>query len=376
MPVFVTPGLQIFRGNSLSGEFALPVSVLLMPGFLIYFWLKGCVRVGFEYVWVVLIALLVFLIAAKHRSVDSVMLYSLYFYPIFISYLIGNISSRFGCYISYFQYCAAVVGVFFAFLYLLASVVEFGLIGAMVNRGSDSIFGVFSVYQKFSYYSTVLSIVYVFVLFQMRGIVRVLSGAILVAAVMMTGSREAALLVCFFTLFYFGGGRGWIRLFLFLLLLLFLVSIILSVFRGELEGLTFFSKIYDLLSSGDITAGRGQAIKFIYADIEINTVFFLMGSMFSTSGYEMGTPHNQYLEWHLRGGMLFLLFNLLLIFASIIKMKRRPMYRSIFIVMIGLIIFACNINTPFRAPYTSMLIWFLLGFTMVKNPFQVLQRDK
>jgi len=94
-----------------------------------------------------------------------------------------------------------------------------------------------------------------------------------------------------------------------------------------------------------------------------------LGSGFSVDSGELGTPHNQYIEWFLRGGAPFLLFNLVfLIYPTVsLLLSRRPEFVTLGCILAAAILISNNINTPFRAPYTS--IFFLAVWVVMNSHF-------
>lgn len=368
IPIFLTSSLSVFMASSLSGDFALPISVFILPVIGFYLVFKFGLRIDFLYFFIILFSLfMLFFSIIAAENIYDLALFSLYFYPLLMSYQIGRLAPMTNFSINGFQYYFASISVLFATFYLISSFLEFGFFSAFTNRGSDLIFGIYSIYQKFSYYPTMLAVAYIFSLFSVRGLSRILFILILIFAVIMSGSREAMLLMFFFT-FYYLLQTGFSFLFVaFIMLVAFsFLGFILIFFKDNLQNATFFLKIYDLIESGNFSAGRVEAMNYVYSNIDMNLIFYFFGTVFKVVGQEIGTPHNQYLEWHFRGGVYFLLFNLFILIVAIYRAYMSKKFIAILGVILGIVLLSNNINTPFRAPLTSMFLWFILGLVTTK----------
>ena len=83
------------------------------------------------------------------------------------------------------------------------------------------------------------------------------------------------------------------------------------------------------------------------------------------------TPHNQYIEWFLRGGLFFLASMVALLSCSIINTIKFGEYRLLYSFFVPLLIIACNANTPFRAPLTSVFCFFIIFYYAYALPVPV-----
>lgn len=375
-PIFLTPNLSVFKGGSFDGEFAFPISFVVVFFVGLFLILTAANRLPLKLLGLYFLAFVGFFVTLPMGWFEGSALYVLYFVPMVFSISAGYFSSPDKNSICQFQRWFGFSAAFAALLHISSSVNEFGWLGAFANRGSDSIFGIFSIYQKFVYYATIISFGFLFVLKSGKGIFRVILCLFLLIDVLITGSREALILIVFFVMCHLmGGGRGFIpRIFLFSFLFLiaaFVFWVCWYLFEYDLGRLVFLSKIYQLIESGDLTAGRLDTISYVYGLISLDIPFVFFGTFFQSKLIEFGAPHNQYLEWHFRGGILFLWMNLVILFYAVIAAKkfRHDFAGAIYLLLLAVIFISNNINTPFRAPYASIPIWFVVGilFSLKKS---------
>jgi O-antigen ligase len=130
------------------------------------------------------------------------------------------------------------------------------------------------------------------------------------------------------------------------------------------------AKLISIAESNDLnslTAGRAHVIDEVFSSFDIDTLFVFFGSGFRVDVGELGTPHNQYVEWFLRGGLIFAITNIAILCWSIYRhfsIGGRTHYLA-GVVLLSVLLISNNINTPFRVPYTSVFLWFLIGLSFV-----------
>lgn len=371
-PLFFTKDFRIFSGGLGSYEFSLPVSVFASA---------VCVALNIHYVIAAIsrVAPLLFFLGVLSIVMTALVLLwgsdpsllAVYVIPALLGFFlpwairlknVEDIASLFYGFVASMGLVAA--------LHLLASFYEFGVVGAFVERGVDSIFGLFSIYQKFIYYSTLLAIACFFVLIHVGGPAKYFLLFVLAADLVLIGAREALLLFAFFLV-----ATGLVVkknsllgvIYLYMYSGLGVLSFLFLYWMGQ----TYFPEVAIVAKlgtsfgadGGDMSAGRIDAIYNVASSFDIDFIFFVFGSGFSTVEGELGTPHNQYVEWFLRGGLVFLLFNLffLAVAAAYALRSRHAHLVSIGVVLFSVVVFSNNINTPFRAPYASVFLWCLIG---------------
>lgn len=379
-PVFLTQNFSVFQGDSFSGEFAIPFSFVFVffLGLFLFFTSGKIPRIFFI---LNILALVGFFLIFQSGWFDGVALYVLYLVPMIFSTFSGYSLAPDEKSVLQFQRWFGLSAAFSAILYISSSVMDFGWIGAFSYRGTDSIFGIFSIYQKFIYYATILAIGFLFLLKSERGWVRFVSCTFLLLGILITGSREALVLVAFFLICHLVGNGKWraanfsfFLLAIFGLVSVFVLCLFFYDFEFDVNRLTFLAKILSLFDpeGGGGSAGRFETIKYIYNLVEFDYWFLFFGTFFESSLIGFGAPHNQYLEWHFRGGILFFVLNIGILAYAIFVVKKMRQYYSVgalYLLLIAMVLISNNINTPFRAPYTSTVIFFVVGivFFLKKN---------
>ena len=382
-PLFITPSLSIFRGGQGDMSFSLPVGLL----FIATYYAAGITNIiknGLSnsiYLLYLLWVLSAIIIAYPALVVSDASLLAIYLIPSLLSFSfawsigrnedINSILRQLG--IGFVT--SVTTG---AFLHLASSFATYGVIGAFAVRGEFSIFGLFSIYQKFIYYSTTLSIASFLALIYFDGWKMWFAWSILVMDILLCGAREAILLAMIYLLSssYIRTGIGGVVKILFRLFLVLFFLITFFAFNGMeigIDDLVFFKKIVaigDSSSGSDVTAGRAEAINEVWSMFDITPLFVFFGSRFDTIHSFLGTPHNQYVEWFLRGGIIFTLGNIFFSFLAIKNyLMRGGDYLKYGILLTWLMLISNNINTPFRAPYTSIFAWVLIGFGIRLSTF-------
>lgn len=374
-PVFITMNFQIFRGGLNDYEFSLPLSI----AFCLCVFINGLLN----------------FINSLRRPIPA-----LFLFFIFVMFCISEIITNFGnpsllalylffSFLGFFlPWCLTIQtdeqitslfnGVYYsltlaAFLHVSDSFYSFGIKGAFVVRGVDCVFGIFSIYQKFIYFSTLLAIGSYLAMRQGNGLKKYLSLTVLLTDIIMIGAREALILVLFF---YIVNGislkKHWDFKIIYGLVYLLSGFLLLTAFYylGHLyfPETALIAKIGTLVEGGDrsgLSAGRYNAIRQIISTFDIDLPFIFLGNGFSTVTGNLATPHNQYIEWFLRGGLFYLSFNLVFLLYATTQMLRSKRYPLVTIgyILLSILLISNNINTPFRAPYISIFLWMIIGIS-------------
>ena len=382
-PLFFTTRLTVYNGDATSNEFSLPLGLFVtLVCFSAFGW-----RSIFSFsrpgpVFLLGGLTLVSLGALFQIGVGDWSLFLIYYIPAVVGFFVAwtvKIESDEATRAIFVGFALAAVSA--ASLHLTASFVSFGLAGAYAVRGEDSIFGIFSIYQKYIYYATILAFGFFLVLFFFEGLMRWFGALVLVADILLVGSREAIVLVIVFWLACsFAQKRSLINSFFLLVTVLPAVGLILFTFyffmREHLEDVVFIAKILDIFNSSDastLSAGRLDTIVDVTNAFNIDGWFLFFGSGFRTDIGELGTPHNQYVEWFLRGGIFFVLTNIFILCASIYRyfVTGGRINYAAGVLLLSALVICNNINTPFRVPYTGVFLWFLIGLSFKPSVFRL-----
>lgn len=382
IPIFFTSS-GIFRGSSLEDDaFALPLSLFVF--FIVFalkknvircFLLKNNILLPLMLVYSVIIFFLK-IIFSEGDDDPSLLFVSVI--PLIVSYVLGYLSKRdlLKNDLSYVIDKSVLIFSVFCGAFLLSSIISLGVVGTFVSRGEDSVFGLFSIYQKFIYFPTMTACYFALTLTS-RINFKYFIAFIFLLVVLITGAREA-ILICTLAIFFnivlgiksvsivniLKGG-----------IIFFAIGALLVYFSGQImevvESSTFYYKLLSLSQSSDFTAGRSGAIKEVFTNSMADFNLFI-GTGYSMNLGDFRTPHNQYAEVFLRSGFLGALIFLALIIQVIRNIVRHIRYfkktelkyvfYSLAFVFFVLVIVSFNINVPVRVPYTSILFGFLCGF--------------
>lgn len=390
VPLFFNLNGSVFKGSTLDQDiFALPLGFFISVAvlFLNKEFVKNIITSkNVLFVLTVLALILCYfcgVILGNGSPNPQLLMISLL--PFVFSYVIGitarkEFRSNLDNFIGEVVVCCGIISL----SHIISSIVELGILGAFVNRGSDTIFGLFSVYQKLVYYPTILSFVFILSLY-LKGRYYKYSGYIIFILIAIIGSRESFVL-CFLGLLsknYFNFlEKKYKKIIFFLLLVMFFLVLLYQIMPYLFENyadVTIIKKITSLNESGDYSAGRGDAINKVFGSSsgEVNTFY---GTGFSMSRGDLRTPHNQYLELYLRGGILTLVPIIFLFINSLryglvdtkksIRFKKVKSIFSLWLILLLYILVSFNVNTPMRAPYGAMLFGLVCGFFNYRSDYE------
>lgn len=382
MPVFFTT-TGIYRGSALNDDtFALPISIIVF--FAVFF----C---NTKYIGVLLgrrtILLLIFLLYSILIFVLKIIfsgsdlnpnLLLVSTMPLLVSFCFGYKLKPYLIRGNLIKIVNKVVFVFslFCMAHLLSSIVSLGVVGTFINRGEDSVFGLFSVYQKLVYYPTMVSCFFILSLFTTLKYKYIYS-TILLLVVLMTGAREALLISIFgiisSTLLNkkVKSVNNILKYFVLILIIFILIVYFIEPIKEICESAPLITKLKNLSESSDITAGRTGAIHTVFGNSAAD-FNLLIGTGYSMNLGDFRSPHNQYAEVLLRSGAiglsLFFVFIVGILRNMLINIKQyrytiiRYVIYSFVVVYLCLLFISFNVNVPVRAPYTAILFGFLSGF--------------
>lgn len=382
MPFFLTSN-GVYQGTTYETEaFALPLSLFLV-GFAVFFNFRQiltCIaRDPFPFIYLLTLGIIFLITSIRSNDINPALLLVSNL-PLIIAYyfgfLISTKTNRSPAMLERFIRNLIYVTCLIAICHIISSFLSYGVVQSFVVRGEDSIFGLFSIYQKLVYYPTIISSVFVLNLYSSVRF-RFIVGVILFIDVLIISSRES-LVICFLgfcsLVAYYLLTKNVVRTFFIFLGVLMVIGtsiyFFVSLNTEANRDIMIFRKINNLSESDDYSAGRGGAIEEVFSNSNKDINYF-MGTGYSISLGDRRTPHNQFLEIFLRSGLLgFTLFIVLLIKAiiksgSIIKARYKngffKSYYSLIVVLLIFIFIAFNINTPIRAPYSAVFFGVILG---------------
>jgi hypothetical protein len=269
----------------------------------------------------------------------------------------------------------------FSSMHIFSSFISLGPAQAFLQRGDCNLFGFFTIYQVYIYYPLLLSFSFVILLFSNNSF-RPLSRLILFALfvdILLCSSRESFLIVLISFLiklvrhFSLGSWRMSVAISFLFLFLSFTVYVLLpsSFFDFGASDVMLLQKLQtvDVSDSESFTAGRLGAFGYIFGSLNVTAPFVLFGTSFSPTVFARETPHNQYAEWFLRGGAILAIPMFCVLFTSLHRSYKLFLsderFFSTFLILLATAIISCNLNTPFRAPYSSGFLWFVI-FAVLK----------
>ena len=131
------------------------------------------------------------------------------------------------------------------------------------------------------------------------------------------------------------------------------------------------------VSGGDFTSSiTGSRSDMIVQSINHFDWFTpVFGQFFSAKErFFLGTPHNQYFEWLMRGGFVFLALNLYIFIRTYKYSNKLDNSRKLKMIFLLLFFVSFNLRTAMRVPYSSIFIWILIG--MISNKYTLLRNEK
>jgi hypothetical protein len=346
VPIFLRPNGSLYTGNSLEPEFAAPLWFFILP-FFIFARVQSLLNNA--YVFVTLLVFFCFgaVIFFTHGSFNLLLLY---FIPVIVFQFLfyDNRNSQLNISV-YFR-----VYFIFAALHVISSILEHGILGSFIARGSDGVFNIFTIHQKEIYFSTNLGMAVLLSKIEKNILVRYLGLLFIFIDILILASREALILAVLGLLISLPPR----------VLLFFFVSLVILVSQIDFTSFTEEFKIVEKLGtiseSKDVTGGRSDMISENFqTNIEAFNLF--TGNSFNDKINDGRTPHNMYLEMYLRGGLLLVIFYVVILYNLIKKIDFS--LRNLFFVAL-VIILSFNINTPMRAPL------FALPFLILLNSLQ------
>lgn len=388
LPIFLSPSFSLYLEQSAKaggGTEFMPISFYVLFIFLIDF--PKFLRDFLDKNNIALILFLFFCVLAfsskflLENSDGNPLLLLVSIIPMLLSYFIGYSSKdyifkrdKILYYVNLSLFSISLV----AFLHIIYSIITLGPVGALIYRGSETVFNLFGIHQRFVYYPTILSLFFILSLYTSSRFRKVFI-FILFAAVIMISSREAMLIALtgvfskiWFEYYYKKNLKVIFYVLMAVLSLFFFVAIYWNNFVDYFEEATFINKFRSLEESGDLSAGRLDVLESIAVEMEKPEFNLWIGMGFSMNLGILGTPHNQYVEVFFRSGVFGLLFFLSFIFISIKRAltnfvtfkdsKHASIVYGFLIVFLAICLLSFNINTPVRAPYTGILFGLLAGF--------------
>lgn len=372
-PIFIG-AMGIYRPD--SDGFAIPVGFFVVFVYSMAYFLKGNFiyrkKLANQDIYVLCLAISMVFFAIYNNAfgfgIELILIYSI---PMFCGYYLGR-----ELFLEDADYAQLRKGgqngslllSLFAFLHVISSFINFGISGAFANRGDNGIFHTFGLYQKYIYYPTILAYGFMFIQdskFKLKKMILL----IFLVDMLICSSRESLLIVLLSTVHRTLKYKNTKYTPVFLLTLGILIcAFILNTTDLNIDNqMVFVKKIVELageneMGNVDISAGRLSAIISVMGEFDIQPLFLIWGDHFSSEGTFMGTPHNQYVEWFIRGGGVF--FVPILMFIFTLKKKLALLSKEFFglyQVLVYAFILSCNVNTPFRVPLTSVMIWVLIG---------------
>lgn len=253
---------------------------------------------------------------------------------------------------------------FFWIIYQADNFLAFG-------RANGDFWGLFVIYQVWVYWPTMLAILFCLSSFHPIRL-RLFLKPLYIFAILFTGAREPLVLIAVF----------------------FILSILGQFLRGEIariKGIVFLSSPFIALGttyaaitvypssvvarkfaqmmSGDasIVGGRLEVLN----QFDFITVNPIVGTGFSMTDAIFGSAHNQYLELYYRGGIVGVLALLPVVFV-VVRSLFASKFATFECLVASILLVSFNSNVPLRAPYTGVIIWFLI-FCLISSRQKAIQ---
>lgn len=374
LPVFVGSS-GVFRGTSFDLVTVVPVSLFVGAALVLSEFLvrgKRGLNAAAE-VPVTLITLLSLAVycafEAFRRAPVAPQVWAVYFAPAFVGVFAGAACDRRWTAAALLERFALTLAVV-ATTHVVYSFARLGVVGALAQRGTDDVLGLFSVYQKFIYYPLVIMLANIYlVLFARKSALHWAAIAGLGTASLMTAAREPFVVLAAALLIFV----AWLRRPRHLLIAALTAACVgLAILRYQeaLSGMALFAKFTQFASSDpeQRTGGRLHEIALQLGQVRDHLI--LGDSFVLRPGFER-SPHNQYVDLLRRGGVVFLALMVGFVVAAAraaVRLTRSdPLFRYVAIALVCVLGVSFNVNTPMRAPYSSLVVWTFVGLALSRG---------
>jgi len=374
IPLFIGLNLSIYNSLEQVASKVLPISFFIIFFYTIFNTKQKIKMSIIDYILIVIIIYSIIgftYVTVINNNIFNINWLLLYFIPIIFGYIYGRILvNKFD--LNNMLYVIILSTSIFSFIHILWSFFNYGVLYTFLNRGSNDIFGFFSIYQKLVSYPLFIGIVF-FLLNFSKNVVKktekVILSIILLLELIIVGAREPLFIFVFMGFMYLSIYiniklvlKVWLYIFAFISLLL-LVNMLTDI---NVFNLNIFHKFYFMFTSTNADDFSGGRLHNILHFLDyIQTLNPLFGEGF-TASVQRGSAHNQWLDLLTKGGFLFLIFIFIILVISIYLSFKLRKYNKNFILLgillINLMFISFNINTPLRTPYTAILIWILIGY--------------
>ncbi|MBT5491147.1 hypothetical protein HOK00_02275 [bacterium] len=373
LPIFMGLSFNIYKGSGYDAANVLPISFFLVSIVGIIYIKKSFMINRLDKLIILNLFFMIIgysYILITSRSIVSFDWLILYSVPMVMGYFYGRNIAKYIDVNTFLKYIIYSIGLI-SFLHVVWSIGNYGIFYAIANRGSDDVFGIFSIYQKLISYPLILGIVFFLVLFSKNTINNKLlkygiSLFIFLDLIIVAAREPFAMLFFMFFLYFIKNFtlRNILKVVFFIVIFLILFMIINISF--DLSELYIYRKFYVFFNpENDFQATGGRLANFINFWNYISQLNLFFGEGFNITDVR-GSAHNQWLDLLTKGGLTYYL-SILLIFIHAIYFgfKLRLINKNYLlysIVLIALIFISFNINTALRTPFTSVLIWVFIGY--------------
>jgi hypothetical protein len=377
LPIFMGLSFNIYKGSGYGAANVLPISFFVIFFISIVF-VKRYFKINLLDKLIILNLFFMILgysyILLTSRDIvtfDWLLLYSV---PMIFGYFYGRSIANYIDINTFLKIIFYAVGLI-SFLHVSWSIGNYGLIYTIINRGSDDVLGIFSIYQKLVSYPLILGIVLFLLIFSENVIKNKILKSFLIIFIFLdlivVAAREPFAMLAFMFFLYFIKNFSFSNMFkIFMIILSFIIMLMIINIFYDLENLYIFKKFFVFFNPEDTTQATGGRLhNFINFYYYITTLNPLFGEGFGYTEIR-GSAHNQWLDMLTKGGVIYWIFILNIFLYSIYKtqyfINLNTNYLLISIVLIALMLINFNINTALRTPYTSIFIWLLIGFNSIK----------
>jgi len=373
IPIFMGLSFNIYKGSGYDSANVLPISFFIVSLFSLLF-IRRYFKVNqldklilLNLFFMILGYSYILLTSRVIVTFDWLLLYSI---PMIFGYFYGRNIANYIDINNFLRIIFYAVGLI-ATLHVLWSIGNYGLVYTIVNRGSDDVLGLFSIYQKLVSYPLMLGIVLFLLIFsenviKSKTIKNFLILFIFLDLIVVAAREPFAMLAFMFMLYLIKNFaiKNIVKIFG-VILGLILILVLINIFY-DLENLYIFKKFSVFFNPENTTQATGGRLEnFLNFWNYITTINPFFGEGFNYTDIR-GSAHNQWLDALTKGGVAFWFFILVIFLYTIYKAlylsKINKNYLLLAIVMIALMLISFNINTALRTPYTSIFIWLMIGF--------------